>query len=173
MLCIDNFRPPRRPLACWRCLAFTGSSAVPCVSSFTCNNLLSLPPSFHHQIPSKFILYFDFSPRCAGRSVLVKTRRQLWRRMSLLLVKSQTRLQGVRRGVLVGFDRNGPVKDGTFQGGVSSAWWCCAGKCWIDRSADTSQHARKVLSTQPCFYESKQLDFKTKGWMHCLFPSNI
>lgn len=61
------------------------------------------PTSLLKPIPSQFLLNVNLSPGSAGsvqaitgpiRSVLVRTNRQPWSRMTLLFVNSQTRLQG-------------------------------------------------------------------------------
>lgn len=82
----------------------------------------SLPTSFLKPIHSQYLLNFDLSPLHAGsflviagltRPVLKRTRRQPWRKMSLLCVSLQARLLW-RGPCLVDLDKDRSVEDGTF-----------------------------------------------------------
>lgn len=55
--------------------------------------------------------------------------------------------------MLVGFDRGRPVKDRNFQREVSGVSSCCAGRCWIHRSAgqDRPKHSALLLMNPKTF----------------------
>lgn len=74
-----------------------GSSVVPWISSFPFKVLSSLPTSFLKPIHFQYLLNVDLAGSFQviaklTRSVLKRTRRQPWRKMSLLCVSLQARL---------------------------------------------------------------------------------